>query len=100
MFKRYAVGTLLTAVVLSLYPGSRSGLSYLVTGAVATWLALLLGPRSILERAGAVMAAGLVAWFAGPRPAYKGEGLLAHLFGWLVASFVLSWWLHPRREEA
>ena len=46
-----------------------------------TFLLLQLGPRSIVEKIGAVMTVSLLAWIAGPRAA-SGQSLLWHLLGW------------------
>lgn len=96
--KRFAVGTVIVGVVLSMMPGTRSGQACLCAGALATFLALQLGPRSVVERAGAVLTAAMIAWLAGPRAATRGESLAEHLLGWTVAALALAAWLHPRAE--
>ncbi len=99
MTGRFLGGTLVCGIILALCPGNRSALASLLAGGLATALALLLGPRSIVERAGAVFIAGLIAWFAGPRAAVR-ESALEHALGWAAASIALAIWLHPRREDA
>lgn len=99
MTGRFLAGTLIAGGVLALCPGERGALASLLAGGLATALALLLGPRSIVERAGAVFIAGLIAWFAGPRAAAR-ESPLEHALGWAAASLALAVWLHPRREDA
>ena len=100
MTKRVIAGTLIVGVVLAFFPGTRSGLACLAAGFFATLLALQLGPRSIVERAGAVLTAAAIAWLAGPRAATRGESLLEHLFGWTLAAVALAFYLHPLREDA
>jgi hypothetical protein len=96
VIKRVLAGTFVAGVPLAFF-SPRSTLSCLLAGFLATILALQLGPRSVLERAGAVMVAGAIAWLAGPRAA-SGQSLLEHLLGWALASLALSVWLHPRED--
>lgn len=90
------VGGLIAGVILYFVPGQRSGPACLVAGALATWLMLQLGPRSIAEKIGLVMTAALLAWVAGPRAAY-GQSLIWHLLGWLAAGSALAYYLRPKQ---
>lgn len=93
---RFLVGTLITGVILSLF-SARSGLSCLLAGACATFLALQLGPRSVVEKVGALLTAAAIAWLAGPRAA-SGQSVIAHFAGWALAATALAVYLHPRAE--
>jgi hypothetical protein len=96
VIKRVLAGTFIAGLPLAFF-SPRSTLSCLLAGFFATILALQLGPRSVVERAGAVLLAGAIAWLAGPRAA-AGQSLLEHLIGWTLAAFALSIWLHPRED--
>ena len=95
--KRFLIGTLIVGVILAFCPGNRSTLACLLAGALSTYLLLLLGPRSIVEKVGALLTVSLIAWVAGPRAA-RGESLLTHIVGWTVAATALSVYLHPRSD--
>lgn len=95
--KRVVVGALIVGLVLAVCPGNRSTLACLAGGACATLLLLQLGPRSIVEKVGFLLTVSLIAWLAGPRAA-RGESLLAHLAGWMLAASALAVYLHPRQE--
>ena len=95
--KRFLIGGLIAGMILYVIPGARSGPACIAAGLLATWLMLLLGPCSIVEKVGALMLVSLMAWVAGPRAAWH-ESLLWHLAGWLAASTTLASYLHPRRE--
>ena len=90
-------GGLIAGIVLRLVPGLHSGPACLAAGMLLTWLVLQLGPRSIVEKIGAVMTAALLAWVAGPRAA-SGQSLLWHLLGWGAAGAALAFYLRPRSE--
>ena len=98
MTKRVLVGAALAGVILVFFPGNRSLLACLLAGGLTTGLLLLLGPRSIVEKAAAALLVGVVAWLAGPRAAVR-ESLAAHLFGWALVGFALAVYLHPRRSD-
>ncbi len=95
--KRVLVGTLIVGVILSICPGNRSGLACLIAGTFATLLLLQLGPRSVVEKVGALLTAAAIAWLAGPRAATS-QSLLAHFAGWTLAATALAVYLHPRAE--
>lgn len=95
--KRVVVGALIAGLVLYVCPGNRSTLACLAAGALATFLLLQLGPRSIVEKVGCLLTVALIAWLAGPRAAH-GESLLAHCAGWTLAALALAVYLHPRSE--
>ena len=95
---RVLVGGLLAGVILYLVPGLHSGPACLVVGALLTYLLLQLGPRSVVEKLGAVMSVSLIAWIGGPHAAAKGQSLLWHLLGWAAAGTALAFYLRPRSE--
>jgi hypothetical protein len=90
-------GGLIAGLILYIVPGLHSGPACLIAGMLATLLLLQLGPRSVVEKVGAVMTAALVAWVAGPRAA-SGQSMLWHLLGWFAAAIALSFHLRPRTE--
>jgi hypothetical protein len=90
-------GGLIAGLILYIVPGLHSGPACLIAGMLATLLLLQLGPRSVVEKVGAVMTAALVAWVAGPRAA-SGQSLVWHLLGWFAAGIALSFYLRPRTE--
>ena len=94
---RVIVGALIAGVILYILPGTRSGPACLIAGASATYLLLLLGPRSTVERIGCLMTVALIAWAAGPMAA-RNQSLFKHLLGWLAASGALAYYLRPRSE--
>jgi hypothetical protein len=94
---RVLVGGLISGIILYFVPGLHSGPACLVAGALLTYLLLQLGPRSVVEKLGAVMTVSLIAWLAGPR-ASSGQSLLRHLSGWAAAGAALSFYLRPRSE--
>lgn len=93
---RVLVGGLIAGIILYFVPGRHSGPACVVAGALLTYLLLLLGPRSIVERLGAVMIVSVLAWIAGPLAASK--GLFWHLLGWAAAGSALAFYLRPRAE--
>ena len=95
---RVLVGAFIAGVILYLVPGLHSGPACLVAGALLTYLLLLLGPSSVVEKLGAAMIVSLIAWIAGPHAAAKGQSLLWHLLGWACAGSALSYYLRPRSE--
>ena len=88
---------LIAGIVLWLVPGQHSGPACVVAGLLLNFLLLQLGPRSVVERMGAVLTAALLAWGAGPRSAY-GQSLLWHLLGWGAAGAALAYYLAPKSE--
>lgn len=94
--KRVLVGTLMTGFILALF-SARSTPACLLAGAFATFLLLQLGPRSIVEKVGALLTAAAIAWLAGPRAATS-QSVFAHFAGWTLAATALSVYLHPRSE--
>ena len=94
---RVLVGGLIAGIILYFVPGLHSGPACLVAGLLLTFLLLQLGPRSVVERLGAVMTVSLIAWLAGPR-ASSGQSLLWHLLGWGAAGAALSFYLRPKSE--
>lgn len=95
--KRALVGTLIAGFTLAVF-SDRSNLACLLSGALATFLLLQLGPRSIAEKVGALLTAAGIAWLAGPRAALPSQSLIAYAAGWLIAATALSVYLHPRAE--
>lgn len=95
--KRVLVGTIILGLVLTICPGERSALAYMIAAFFSTQLLLQLEPRSIVEKVGVLMIVSVVAWVAGPRAA-RGESLVLHLCGWLAGGAALSFYLHPRSE--
>ena len=91
------VGGLISGVVLYLVPGQHSGPACLIAGLLLTFLLLQLGPRSLVEKLGAVMTVSLLAWIAGPRAATS-QSLLWHLLGWAAAGTALAFYLRPKSE--
>jgi hypothetical protein len=94
---RVFVGAFVAGIILYLVPGWHSGPACLVAGLLLTFLLLQLGPRSVVEKIGAVMTVSLLAWIAGPRAA-AGQSLLWHLFGWGAAGAALAYHLRPKSE--
>ena len=95
--KRVLVGTLIFGFVYGPF-SSRSWPACVLTGALATFLLLQLGPRSILEKAGALLTAAAIAWLAGPRAPLPSQSLFGYFMGWTLASTALAAYLHPRAE--
>lgn len=95
--KRALVGTLIAGLTLAVF-SDRSTAACLLTGAMATFLLLQLGSRSIVEKVGALMTAAAIAWLAGPRAALPEQSLIAYASGWLIAATALAVYLHPRAE--
>lgn len=94
--KRMLVGTLIFGFILGPLSG-RSWPACMLTGALATFLLLQLGPRSIAEKVGALLTAAAIAWLAGPRAA-SGQSVIMHFAGWTLAAAALAVYLHPRAE--
>ena len=94
---RVIVGGLIAGVILYFVPGLHSGPACLAAGAIAAWMILQLGPRSMVEKIGFVMSAAALAWVAGPRAAY-GQSLSWHLLGWLAAATALAFYFRPKTE--
>ena len=95
--KRALVGTLIAGFCLAVF-SDRSNPACLLAGALATFLVLQLGPRSIAEKIGALLTAAAIAWLAGPRAALPSQSLFAYFAGWTVAATALAVYLHPRSE--
>lgn len=95
--KRFFVGALIAGVILAIIPGNRSGLACLLAGGFAAFLVLQLGPRSVVEKVGALLTAAAIAWLAGPA-ASTGQSLFAHFVGWALAGTALAVYVHPRAE--
>ena len=94
---RMVIGGLIAGVILYFVPGLHSSPACLVAGMLLAWLVLQLGPRSTVERIGAVMTVSLIAWVAGPRAA-SGQSLAWHLLGWGAAGTALAFYLRPKPE--
>ena len=94
---RVVIGGLIAGLILYFVPGLHSSPACLAAGALLTWLLLQRGPRSIVERFGAVMTVSLIAWGAGPRAA-SGQSFLWHLLGWGAAGAALAYNLRPKSE--
>ena len=95
--KRALVGTLIVGFSLAVFT-DRSTPACVLAGALATFLVLQLGPRSIVEKVGAVLTAAAIAWLAGPRAALPSQSLIAYGLGWSLAATALAVYLHPRAE--
>ena len=95
--KRVLIGTLIAGFILALF-SERSAAACLLAGALATFLLLQLGPRSIVEKVGALLTAAAIAWLAGPRAALPSQSLFSYLAGWMIAASALAVYLHPRSE--
>ena len=95
--KRFFIGTLIAGLLFAFF-SSRSTGACLAAGALSTYLLLQLGPRSIVEKVGALMTVALIAWLAGPRAAIRADSLFGYLFCCGVASTALAFYLHPRSE--
>lgn len=95
--KRAFIGTLIAGLCLIVF-SDRSNRACLLAGALATFLVLQLGPRSIVEKVGALMTAAAIAWLAGPRAALPSQSLFAYFAGWTIAATALAVYLHPRSE--
>lgn len=96
---RLVVGALIAGVILYFLPGLRSGPACVVAGGLTTWLLIVMGPRSVVERLGTVMMVAMIAWVAGPRAAVPGkESLFLHLLGWSLVGAALTSLLRPRSE--
>ncbi len=96
VMKRMLVGTLIAGVPLAFF-SERSTPACLLAGGLATFLMLQLGPRSIVEKVGAVLTAAAIAWLAGPRAA-AGQSVIMHFTEWTLAATALAVYLHPRAE--
>jgi len=94
--KRVLIGTLIAGIILAFF-SQRSTAACLLAGAFATFLMLQLGPRSIVEKVGALLTAAAIAWLAGPRAATS-QSVLAHFIGWTLAATALAVYLHPRAD--
>ena len=91
---RVLIGGLISGIILYMIPGQHSGPACVVAGVLLTWLLVQLGPRSLVEKLGAVMTVSLLAWIAGPRAA-SNQSLLWHLLGWGAAGTALTFYLRP-----
>ncbi|MBI4060192.1 MAG: hypothetical protein HY403_02055 [Elusimicrobia bacterium] len=94
--KRVLVGAAISGFILALF-SERSTPACLLAGAFATLLLLQLGPRSVVEKVGALLTAAAIAWLAGPRAA-SSQSPFAHFAGWTLAATALAVYLHPRSE--
>jgi hypothetical protein len=92
---RIVIGGLIAGLILYVVPGLHSGPACLIAGMLTAYLLLQLGPRSLVEKIGAVMTVALLAWVAGPRAA-AGQSLAWHLLGWFAAGTALAFYLRPR----
>ncbi|MBI2387654.1 MAG: hypothetical protein HYV14_16835 [Elusimicrobia bacterium] len=95
--KRALVGTLIAGFTLAVF-SDRSTPACLLAGGLATFLVLQLGPRSIVEKVGALLTAAAIAWLGGPAAPLPSQSLTAYFAGWIVAATALSVYLHPRAE--
>ncbi|MEQ1920549.1 MAG: hypothetical protein ABL955_15280 [Elusimicrobiota bacterium] len=95
--KRMLIGALIFGFIYGPFSG-RSWPACVLTGALATFLLLQLGSRSIVEKVGALLTAAAIAWLAGPRAALPSQSLLAYGMGWALATTALAVYLHPRTE--
>ncbi len=95
--KRVIVGTLIAGLILAFFT-DRSTPACLIAGALATFLMLQLGQRSIVEKAGALLTAAAIAWLGGPRAALPSQSLFIYVLGWTFAATALAVYLHPRAE--
>lgn len=95
--KRALIGTLIAGFLLAVF-SDRSTPACLLAGAMATFLLLQLGPRSVAEKVGALLTAAAIAWLAGPRAALPSQSLFGYFAGWLIAATSLAVYLHPRAE--
>lgn len=93
---RVLVGALIVAGVLFVLPGYNPITGFFL-GLLTLVLLRLLGPRSMAEKTGAALAAGLMCWLAGARVAAH-DALSAHFLGWAVAGGALAYYLHPKSE--
>jgi hypothetical protein len=94
--ERAVVGGLIAAAFLWIVSGA--GILYAVlAGLMTACLLSQLGPRSLIEKVGAGMTAGLIAWAAGPGSG-DGPGTFRYMLGWLLASSALAAYVHPRAE--
>ncbi len=94
---RLLVGGTIAGIILFVVPGNRSGPACLIAGFFSTYLLMLAGPRSVVERIGFLLSVAIIAWVAGPRAAY-GESLAWHMAGWTAAAAALAYYLHPKSE--
>ena len=94
--QRVFIGTLIVGIILAVF-SERSTAACLLAGAFATLLVIQLGPRSIVEKVGALLTAASIAWLAGPRAA-AGQSLFGFLLCWTIAATAVSVYLHPRAE--
>jgi hypothetical protein len=94
--KRFFVGTLIAGFILGPF-SYRSWPACFLVGALATFLLLQLGSRSIVEKVGALLTAAAIAWLAGPRAATT-QSVFMHFAGWTLAATALAVYLHPRSE--
>jgi len=88
---------LIAGLCLALF-SDRSTPACLLAGALATFLVLQLGPRSIAEKVGALLTAAAIAWLGGPAAPLPGQSLFAYFAGWTIAASALAVYLHPRSE--
>ena len=95
--KRALIGTLIAGFSLAFF-SERSTPACLLAGALATFLLLQLGARSIIEKVAALLTAAAIAWLAGPRAALPSQSLFEHFAGWTLAATALAVYLHPRAE--
>ena len=94
---RLLIGGLIGGVILYCVPGTRSGPACLIAGFLSTYLLLLVGPRSIVEKVGLLLIVSMISWVAGPRASY-GQSLVWHLIGWTAAATALAFYVHPKSE--
>ena len=91
--------------------GPAMGLSFLgnfLAAFFAVWLVAQLGPRSFVERVGALLTAAWLAWAWAKWPDFVWWGfpgrmlaieLADYTVSWLLAGSAIAWTLHPRASE-
>ena len=95
--KRVLIGTIIAGLILAFF-SERSTPSCVLAGFFATMLVLQLGPRSIVEKVGALLCAAAIAWLAGPMAATRHQSALWYFAAWTFAGTALAAYLHPRTE--
>ncbi|MEK7233393.1 MAG: hypothetical protein AAB268_06230 [Elusimicrobiota bacterium] len=95
--KRALIGALIAGFILALF-SDRSTPACLLAGALATFLLLQLGTRSVVEKVGALLTAAAIAWLGGPAAPLHNQSLFSYFAGWTIAASALAVYLHPRSE--
>lgn len=91
--KRSGLAVLAAAAVLLLT--GTPFIPALLSAFFAVWLVGMLGPRSFIERAGALVAAGWLACAWTGRGGYVGAACV-----WFLTGLVIAWVLRPRADPA